>query len=310
MRDYGTVSAKFWIGNTGKILRGDCQAQVLALYLITSPHSSMSGLYYCPTTYMAQDTGIPLEGASKALRKLINVGFCEYDEKMEMIFVIRMAQYQIGGNLSTKDKRRIGLIKELKKIPNTVLLKSFLKEYSELFNLNPAEFGVDIHSPFEGAQMPLLSQDQDQDQDQEQDRELGRRREPPPPQQPDFKDRVPPEGSSYRLKTIYAAMQNVDFNVPGVGDQTMWDNVTKPRKVAENLDKSAPAIDIPKLITKLAGWTYANPKKAKKDLGRFVWNAAIKDQDIPRPTGHNGDDYAHGSDLAAKVNKAKQGGGR
>ena len=33
MRDYGQVTPAFWIGETGKKLRGDVNAQVLAMYL-------------------------------------------------------------------------------------------------------------------------------------------------------------------------------------------------------------------------------------------------------------------------------------
>ena len=48
MRDYGKVSPGFWIGETGKALRGDMEAQIVALYLMTSPHATMTGVYHCP----------------------------------------------------------------------------------------------------------------------------------------------------------------------------------------------------------------------------------------------------------------------
>jgi len=40
MRDYAKVSPRFWIGNTGKQLRSDPDAQVVALYLMSNPHAN------------------------------------------------------------------------------------------------------------------------------------------------------------------------------------------------------------------------------------------------------------------------------
>ena len=65
MRDYGKVSPQFWIGQTGKKLRSEgAEAQIVAMYLMTSPHANMLGLYYCPAMFIAHETGLDLEGAS------------------------------------------------------------------------------------------------------------------------------------------------------------------------------------------------------------------------------------------------------
>src|SRR6202034_1574664 len=112
MRDYGIVSPKFWIGETGKALHGDPMAQVVALYLMTSPHATMTGVFHCPLLYISHETGSPSKGASKALRRLIQVGFCEYETASETVFVIRMAAYQVAESLKPNDKRVSWLKKE------------------------------------------------------------------------------------------------------------------------------------------------------------------------------------------------------
>lgn len=315
MRDYSIVSARFWIGETGKALRDDREAQVLALYLITSPHASMSGVYYCPKQYMAQDTGMALEGASKGLRRLQTMGFCEYDEAAEMVFVIRMARFQIGESLRRGDNRRVGLIKELARLPKTLLVQRFFDEYHLDYNLTPEEMpglhqaaSKPLPSPSRGASEPPGSQDQDQEQEQDQDTGAGGRRTPPPPQQPSLLDsKEPPQGASPRLVDIYQAMQNTTFLVPGVGEQSLWDNTKRPRELAARFDTSFPGVNVPQLIQNLAGWTIANPTRAKRDLGRFVWNAATRDQDKPRRPSDD-ETYRHGSDLEAKVKGARRGG--
>lgn len=89
MRDYAKVGPKFWIGATGKKLRAaGPEAQIVALYLMTSPHANMLGLYYIPKMFIAHETGLGLEAASKGLQRGIEAGFCEYDEASEMVWVI------------------------------------------------------------------------------------------------------------------------------------------------------------------------------------------------------------------------------
>ena len=58
MRDYAIVSPRFWIGTTGRELRRlGPEVQVVALYLLTAPHSNMIGLYYLPIPTLCHETG-------------------------------------------------------------------------------------------------------------------------------------------------------------------------------------------------------------------------------------------------------------
>lgn len=166
MRDYGVVSPKFWIGNTGKALRGNAPAQVLALYLITSPHANMIGVFHCPVLYMAHETGLSMEGASKALQSLIEAKFCTYEESSETVFVHRMAAFQIGEQLSDQDKRCKGVEREWNNIPSAQLRQAFFAIYSGAFHLpKQAKKARGTEAPSK----PLRSQDQEQEQEQDQD---------------------------------------------------------------------------------------------------------------------------------------------
>lgn len=98
MRDYATVAPQFWLGKTGRELRKKgAEAQVVSFYLMTSPHANMLGLYYLPILYIAHETGLGLEGASKGLKSTIEAGFCSYDEDTEMVWVHEMAAYRRQG---------------------------------------------------------------------------------------------------------------------------------------------------------------------------------------------------------------------
>jgi hypothetical protein len=135
MRDYGTISPQFWIGKTGKSLRGKPEAQLVALYLQTSPHAAAIGIFHCPIVYICHETGLPFEGASKGLRSLIEEGFCQYDEETEEVFVVNMARYQVAESLEPKDKRCVWIARELEKVSSDVLRSGFVAIYSIAFHL-------------------------------------------------------------------------------------------------------------------------------------------------------------------------------
>lgn len=173
MRDYSKVSPAFWIGPTGKRLRAaGMEAQIVAMYLMTSPHANMLGLYYCPAMYIAHETGLGMEGASKGLARAIEAGFCEYDEASEVVWVIEMAAYQVGEGLACTDKRCKGVQNEYSALPENPYLVRFFERYRGDFHLEVCRGKV---SPFEGASKPLASQEQEQEQEQEKETPLSGR---------------------------------------------------------------------------------------------------------------------------------------
>lgn len=139
MRDYSIVTPAFWLGETGKQLRGDVESQLLAVYLMTSPHSTMTGVFHCPVLYMAHETGLSMEGASKALDRLCEAGFCEFEAATDTVFVYRMASFQIAPVLKPGDNRIKGIEKDIEKMVSPSQKAKFIKAYSKAFCLSPLE---------------------------------------------------------------------------------------------------------------------------------------------------------------------------
>lgn len=167
MRDYGKVAPQFWTGQTGKALKAaGPEAVIVALYLMTSPHANMIGLYYMPKLYLAHETGLGEEGACKGLERAIEAGFCSYDEASEHVFVHAMARFQIADSLKADDKRCKGIENELAKAPKGALELAFRRIYAAAFNLKGIAKSA---SPLEGASKPLGSQEQEQEQEQDQE---------------------------------------------------------------------------------------------------------------------------------------------
>jgi hypothetical protein len=166
MREYAKVSGLFWIGKTGKSLRGDTEAQLLALYMMTSPHSNMIGVFHCPIIYMAHETGMTLEGASKALTRLIEADFCLYDDGSEVVWVKEMAAHQIGERLSPKDKQCAGVRNQYQQIAQPHIQQGFHARYAKDYHLDPVvKATTENPSPFQAPSKPLRSQEQEQEQE-------------------------------------------------------------------------------------------------------------------------------------------------
>lgn len=171
MRDYSKVGPQFWIGKTGKKLRAaGAAAQLVGLYLMTSPHANMTGLYYVSRDSIAHETGLGMEGASKGLQSCIQAGFCSYDDESEMVWVHEMAFFQIADKLSAADKRSAGVQNEYDALPDNPFLGPFFEKYGGPFNMKRNRGAVD-NNPIEAPSKPLRSQEQEQEQAQEQEQE-------------------------------------------------------------------------------------------------------------------------------------------
>jgi hypothetical protein len=152
MRDHARISPRFWIGSTGRAIRnGGHELQVVAFYLMTAPSSNMIGLYYLPIPMISHDTGVTLEGASKALQSLSEAGFAHYDRASETVWVVEMATWQTAPELLPTDNRVKGVVSQLEPY----------KRYRVAYHLPEL-------SPSEGASKPLRSKEKEKEKEKEQ----------------------------------------------------------------------------------------------------------------------------------------------
>lgn len=150
MRDYGKVSPQFWTQGTGKSLRGHQEAQLVALYLMTSPHSTMIGVFHQPKLYISHEVGLTVDAVSKGLAKCVELGFCLYDEETETVFVVEMAAHQIGETLKSGDHRTKGVHKQFINISQPEIRRAFFDRYGDDYDLPEAPCKP-LESPLEGA---------------------------------------------------------------------------------------------------------------------------------------------------------------
>ena len=149
-----------------KALRRSPEGVIVAMYLMTSPSSNMLGLFSQPVLYMAHETGLGLEGASKGLRDCVAAGFCSFDEASEFVWVHEMAKYQIANEIKASDNRCKGIQKDYDSLPDNPFLGPFFDRYSKAFHLTNRRGS-------EAPSKPLRSQEQEQEQEQEKEPPTG-----------------------------------------------------------------------------------------------------------------------------------------
>ncbi len=140
MRDFGIISPYIWLGETGKLLRGSPDAQVVAFYLMTCPNSNMIGLYHLGIPTMCHETGLSEDDTYKALQRVEEVEFAAYDPITETVFVYEMAKFQIGVEMKPRDNRIKGVEKMLLQMRKCPFLHTFLDRYAAPYNLDTSLF--------------------------------------------------------------------------------------------------------------------------------------------------------------------------
>lgn len=148
MRDYARVSARFWTGDTGRMLRKHRDARDVALYLMTAPDSNMIGLYTLILPTAAHHLGLPMDLVEAALDVLASpeMNFAFYDEGSETVFVVNMAAEQVARELhpgeKRDDNRRVAVLRELEKYQRSPLASLWIDRYRIPFHLTDNEVSV------------------------------------------------------------------------------------------------------------------------------------------------------------------------
>jgi hypothetical protein len=182
MRQFAKVSPQFWFDETGRQLRQyGMETQLMALYLLTSPHSNMVGIYYLPIVYIAHETGISLDKANECLQTLCNIDFCSYDSEKEYVWVHDMARSQIDTALNPNDNRVKYINSIVQALPSLSFLAAFYQRYQINLCLNPytasdktsrqSLTSTPLESPSEGPSKPLRSQEKEKEKEKEQENE-------------------------------------------------------------------------------------------------------------------------------------------
>lgn len=118
---YGAVHTQIWQSPDFRALPED--AKMLFLYLLTSPHANLTGLYLLPKAYAQDDLGWEAATLERAMRVLIERGMVKYDDAARVVWVVKYLKFNPIGN----QKQAIGAVNAVKRLPKIPLVCDFLK---------------------------------------------------------------------------------------------------------------------------------------------------------------------------------------
>lgn len=96
MRDYGKIHTGFWASETMLGLESD--ARLLAIYLMTSQHTTMLGAFRLPDAYACEDLGWNSERFQNGLETLSEAGFVKYDRATKVVWIVKFVKWNRPDN--------------------------------------------------------------------------------------------------------------------------------------------------------------------------------------------------------------------
>jgi hypothetical protein len=129
---YRTICTQLWTDK--KVQQLSVQGKLLFVYLITNPHTHLSGIYYLPKELILKETGI----SNTLLHTLFTSLSCDslnlahYDNESSTVFVVNMFGYQ-----GTGEKNERAAANQLRGLHDTPLISLFLERYPKVKSFCP-----------------------------------------------------------------------------------------------------------------------------------------------------------------------------
>ena len=163
MRDYGRVHTAFWTSGDVQAMSDD--AKLLALYMLTSPHTTIIGAFRMPDGYVCEDLKWSSQRVSKGLRELFDKGFSNRCETTKWVWIRKFLSWNPPENPNQwKAARKI-----VEQIPASCVWKAdFLGVFCKFTGSDPPP----QVNPSETLSEPFRNQEQEQEQEQEQKKEI------------------------------------------------------------------------------------------------------------------------------------------
>ncbi len=158
-RDYGKVHTSFWSSETIRALSED--GRVLALYLMTSPHTTITGTFRLPDGYACEDLKWTSQRVQKGFAELFANGFANRCETTKWVWIVKHMEW----NPPENPNQRKAAAKQAQLIPSECGWKrAFMRASARSLEIEWDENA----NPSETLSQPFLNQKQKQEQEQEQ----------------------------------------------------------------------------------------------------------------------------------------------
>ncbi len=129
MRDFGIVHTRFWLWAKRNKLNDT--EKIIAVYLLSSPHSNSLGCFYQPISYAAEDLGYSIDRVSKGYISLCKKDFINHCSCTNYVHIIK---YLIWNPVQNNNHAK-GLEKYIFSIPkDCTIISNILKSLYKFGN--------------------------------------------------------------------------------------------------------------------------------------------------------------------------------
>ena len=249
---YRTIDAKFW--TDPKVRKLTVDGKLFMLYLVTNPHSHLSGFYYLPRSTMTSETGISGKMLNSLCDTLSRAGLAYFDPENDIVFVYNMLNYQGRGQ-----KNESSAAKQVQTFMHSPLVAKFTARYPKI--KIPSSYPIQSQ---DGAGTQEQEQDKDKDKDKDKEQDI------------DASASCSEPNKSASEQTLVPVDALLEF--PTVGKATRW---YLTQQHINDLTESFPDLDVLAECRKALGWIRNNMPKRKtpKGMPRFLFYWLSKSQD-------------------------------
>ncbi len=250
MGEYGSIETQFWSDLTLQTL--STHSKLLAIYLLSGPHTNMLGCFRLAIAYVAEDLKWDPETVSKAFIDLQQIKFLIRDVKSNWVFIYQFLEW----NLIENPNQGKCLNKLFNRVPpQSCVFKPLIKQL-----LHTKYLDKGLRNRLETLVEPFLNQKQEQEQKQEKDQE---------------QDDVVGKPSDDDLPSSNSNLKNfpVIIKKGGIDSSTHEEIMTVPLQSGslfivntayiDSWKKNYPDIDVLQELRQLCAWNEANPTERK-----------------------------------------------
>lgn len=155
MREYGRIHCAFWTSTDIQSMSED--ARWLAMYLLSSPHTTIIGAFRLPDGYVCEDMKWTPERVSKGFAELFQNGFANRCETTKWVWIRKFLQWNAPENPNQWKAAK----KVIAQIPDGCAWKADFERFFASLTSNEGNGSETVEEGFR-------NQEQDQEQEQEQ----------------------------------------------------------------------------------------------------------------------------------------------
>jgi hypothetical protein len=166
MRDYGKVQTTFWTSQDTSTMSDT--GRMLALYLLTSPHSNILGCFHLPIGYVCEDLKWAPTRVEEGFAELFDKGFATHDKASKWVVMHAYLKW----NPIENPNQGISAGRLFEQIPDKSTVKpalaAALREFAKHFPRSILDHFATVAQPLP---KPFRNQEQEQEQEQQQEQE-------------------------------------------------------------------------------------------------------------------------------------------